>query len=310
MTWGVWAVFCLARRLRGDLYHFHDPELMPVGVLLKLTTRARLIYDVHENYPSNIRSKEWIPRPLRRVIAWAAGRAEWVTASLVDGIVTVAEHIAQRFPPGKTELVRNYPALAMTVNSAEDNRRYEGNYTLVYTGGFTDHRGVTQIVQALSHVKAPEARLTLLGKTFHQRVAAAVQKMPGFALVDYLGQVPYEAVYRHMRTAAVGLICNQPVYGYELAQPNKLFEYMSAGLPVIASNFELWKEIVEGNQCGLTVDPTRPGQIAEAVDYLLCHPELRRQMGANARQAVQEKYNWDRESQKLISLYQRVLREC
>jgi len=114
-------------------------------------------------------------------------------------------------------------------------------------------------------------------------------------------------MYQHLNAAAVGLVCNQPRYGYDLAQPNKLFEYLSVGLPVIASNFDLWKEIVEGGDCGLAVDPPSPQPIAGALDYLLGHPGVRRRMGQNARRASHEKYNWERESAQLLNLYQEVL---
>jgi glycosyltransferase involved in cell wall biosynthesis len=82
---------------------------------------------------------------------------------------------------------------------------------------------------------------------------------------------------------------------------------MAAGLPVIASNFPLWKEIVEGNKCGLTVDPLNPKEIAQAIEYLIEHPELRQEMGENGRRAVIEKYNWEQEAEKLLALYQRLL---
>jgi glycosyltransferase involved in cell wall biosynthesis len=197
----------------------------------------------------------------------------------------------------------------MMALSPDDQRAYEGNYTLIYTGGFTDYRGLYEIVQALDHVKTPQARLTLLGRTIHPHTAQVIQSTPGYRRVDYLDHVPFETMYHHLNSAAVGLVCNQPRHGYDLAQPNKLFEYMSAGLPVIASHFELWKEIVEGNECGMTVDPTDPRQIAEAIDYLLAHPELRRTMGANARRAVQERYNWEHEGRKLVDFYHRILKQ-
>lgn len=309
MTRGVWTVYRAACRLQADLYHFHEPELVPVGILLKLTTRARVVYDVHENYARKVQAKEWLPRPLRGIVSWGIRLFEDVAAALVDGVVTATEHIAVRFPPAKTQVVKNYALLSMTALSSDNQRTYEGNHTLIYTGGLASHKGIYQIIQALAYVQTPQVELIVLGG--HDReTAEAIQQLPGWSRVHYYGRVPYETIYRYLHSAAVGLVCNQPVHDYDLAQPNKLFEYMAAGLPVIASNFDLWKEIFEGNECGVTVDPTSPEQIAKAIDYLLSHPEIRRKMGDNARRAVQEKYNWERESLKLLSLYREVLHQC
>jgi glycosyltransferase involved in cell wall biosynthesis len=305
-----WRIVRTALRQRADVYHFHDPELLLVGILLKLITRACVVYDVHENYPRQIWGREWLPRPLRGITSWGVRLSEGVAAILVDGIVAATEHIAARFPAAKTRVVKNYPLLAMMALSPDDQRTYEGNHTLIYTGGLSDHRGIYQIVQALAYVKTSQARLTLLGGRIDHRTAQAVRETPGFQQVDYHGHVSHKAVFRYLNSAAVGLVCNQPQYDYDFAQPTKLFEYMCAGLPVIASNFHLWKEIVEGNECGVTVDSTDPRQIARAIDYLLGHPEIRRTMGENARRAIREKYNWERESLKLLKLYREVLRQC
>lgn len=310
LTRGIWGVYHKARQLQADLYHFHDPELLPVGLLLKLTTPAAVIYDVHENYPENVRAKEWLPSWVRAATSSSVAWLEQVTARRVDGIVTVTGYIARRFPPFKTRVIRNYPSLSELRPLLDQQRSYEGNHTLIYTGGLTDHRGAKQIVQALEHVENPKVKLVLLGGHVHRDTETAIRESPGWSRVDYRGQVPFEAMYRCLQSAAIGLVCNQPVYSYDQALPNKLFEYMSAGLPVIASDFELWKEIIEGNECGVAVDPTSPQEIARAVDYLLEQPELRRRMGRNARRAVQQKYNWEHESPALRQLYREVLNPC
>ncbi|HHS98083.1 MAG TPA: glycosyltransferase WbuB [Chloroflexi bacterium] len=307
MGWGAWVAGWIVHRLRGDLYHFHDPELLPVGLLLKRSTSAPVIYDVHEDYPRLFAAKEWLPRSLRGGAARLVERLEKRACRRLDGFVAATETIARRFPPDKTRVVRNYPSLSVTQWVSEDRRRYEGNYTLIYTGGWTVYRGVYQIVQALGYVTVPQARLVLLGSMSSPRLAEAARELPGYERVEYLGKVPYREMYRYLNEAAVGLVCNQPVHGYQFALPNKLFEYMAAGLPVIASNFDLWREIVEGNECGVTVDPTSPRRIAEAIDDLLNRPDARRVMGRNARQAIRDKYNWEQESRKLVGLYEEVL---
>jgi glycosyltransferase involved in cell wall biosynthesis len=149
--------------------------------------------------------------------------------------------------------------------------------------------------------------LTLLGPLIDPHVQENAKLLPGYAKVDYHGTVPFSDVLTHLSASAVGLVCNQPEHDYDKAQPNKLFEYMAAGLPVVASNFPSWREIVEGHQCGLTVDPAQPREIAQAIDTLLQNPRLRAEMGRNGRDAAIQDYNWDSESKKLIDLYKEIL---
>jgi len=104
-----------------------------------------------------------------------------------------------------------------------------------------------------------------------------------------------------------GLVLYHPVPNHTDAQPNKLFEYMSAGIPVISSNFPLWKEIVEGHQCGICVDPLKPDEIAKAIQWILDNPEKAKKMGENGRRAVEEKYNHTVEEKKLLTLYKLLL---
>lgn len=307
MVKGTWAAYRAAHRMQADLYHFHDPELLPVGVLLKLTTDGRVIYDVHENHTQKILSREWLPRPLRRLASLGTNLVERASVPFFDGIVTVTENIAAQFSHPRTVVVKNYPLLEKLAPEGGDQQDRRDDHTLLYTGGLTRYRGIAQVIQAMSLVQTPEAELVILGRSEDSEFETQMRELPGFRRVDYRGSVSFEEVYRQMRSAAIGFVCNQPGYDYGLAQPNKLFEYMSAGLPVIASNFDLWREVVEGNECGLTVDPTSPQGIAEAVDYLLGRPELRRTMGRNGRRAVLEKYNWDKESRKLLRLYQELL---
>jgi glycosyltransferase involved in cell wall biosynthesis len=306
-TRGLWSVYWLARHLQADLYHFHDPELLPVGILLKLTTPARLVYDVHENHSKKIQAREWLPRPLRKAASWLMTVMEKAAIPLMDGVVAVTMHISSKFPPDKTRVVRNYPLLSMMALSTDGQRVYEDNHTLIYTGGLSNHRGIYQIVQALNYVKTPNVVLIILGGLQDRETAVPIKELPGWNQVNYYGQVPYGKVSEYLNMAAIGLVCSQPVYDYDKALPNKLFEYMAAGLPVITSNFALWKEVVEGNQCGVTVDSTQPEDIAQAIDNLLAHPENRRTMGANAQRAIREKYHWEHESMKLLNLYKEIL---
>ena len=126
----------------------------------------------------------------------------------------------------------------------------------------------------------------------------------GFEKVDYHGFVDYKLLSGYYMQADVGIVNFLPDPNHINAMPNKLFEYMAAGLPIISSNFPLWKGIVEGNQCGITVNPLKPEDIAKAIVCFHNNPKLRKKMGKNGRQSVIEKYNWDKENKKLFQVYE------
>lgn len=301
--------FRVALKQRADVYHLHDPELLPVGLLLKLCTKAKIIYDTHEDVAENILMKEWLPAILRRPISLGFGLFEQLAARFVDRIVGATEAIAAHFSQSKTIAVRNYPLLSYFNEKGRDRDcARKDSYTLIYAGVLTKERGVSELIRSLELVdKKFAVRLKLLGRFDPPAFEEEVRSLEGWANVDYLGLVPYQEVIVHLRDADIGVVLFHDVPNHPESMPNKLFEYMAAGLPVIASNFPLWKEIVEGNECGLTVDPLNPQEIAQAIEYLLDHPELRQKMGENGRRAVLEKYNWENEAKKLLALYQELL---
>ncbi len=303
---GTWRVFRLALRQKADVYHFHDPELLPVGLLLKLMTKGKVIYDVHEDYRGTILTKHWLALPLRKPVAQLFNSLEKWAASRLDYTIAATDDISAKFASiGRVTAIRNYPTLGVIEANV---RHVAGEPTLVYAGGLTQTRGISEIVQAMAHLNsARKAKLVLYGKFEPAGYQEVVQALRGSDRVEYQGWVKPEELWQKLAQASIGIVCLHHVSQYTVALPTKLFEYMAVGLPVIASNFPLWKEIVEGNNCGLTVNPLDPEEIARAIEYLLDHPEESREMGENGRRAVAEKYNWEKESQRLLALYQELL---
>ena len=303
----TWRAFHLALYRRADVYHFQDQELLPIGVLLKLLTRAKVIYDVHEDVPQQILTKYWIPALLRRPVAAVFNAVEKLLARAVDAVVVATEGIAERFAQFKPVVVHNYPHLKMLPNPSTRHREGEEK-VVVYVGGISKPRGAIEMVRALEYLNpAWDVRLDLIGRFEPPELEQEFQSLPGYQQVRFWGWMRPEDVYAHLAKADIGLVCLHPVLRFMVAWPVKLFEYMAAGLPVVASNFPLWKEIVEGNRCGITVDPLDPKAIAQAIEYLLTHPEEARQMGKNGRRAVKERYNWEREGENLLKLYGELL---
>jgi len=303
----TWRAFRLALREKADIYHFHDPELLLIGVLLKLFTRGRVIYDVHEDLPKQILNKQWIPLFLRRITAGCAKLTEMVCSGLVDRIVVATPAIARRFLKSRTVLVQNFPKMGELVG--DKTTAYKKRpHVAVYVGGISRIRGLEEMVRAVGLLPDKAGvRLVLAGSFSPPELENDVQQLTGWKQVDYLGWQSREGVKKLLSEARVGLVLFHPAPNHIEAQPNKLFEYMSAGIPVVASDFPLWREIVKGADCGLLVDPLKPEDIASAIYWLLQHPEEAQAMGERGRKAVIERYNWNNESQKLLQMYRELL---
>jgi len=229
-------------------------------------------------------------------------------ASLIfDGIVAATPAIAKRFPAGKTVIVQNFPILNELVSP--DPTPYQNRPAkIIYVGGITVIRGIREMVQAMSLVpESLNARLVLVGAFSPPSLEAEVRGLPGWDRIEFVGWQDRASVARLLGEARAGLVLFHPEPNHLEAQPNKLFEYMSAGLPVIASDFPLWREIVEKERCGLLVDPLDPAAIAKVIQWILEHPEEAEAMGRRGQKAVFERYNWDTEAAKLIALYRRLI---
>lgn len=299
----------LALKQKAVIFHFHDPELLPVGLILKLVTRKKVIYDVHEDYPQSIRAKYWVSKYVRSLISIIIDKIEKFVSNSVDTTITVTDAIESRFKKEKTIQIRNYPLLDMI--NLESRKSFSENYVkLIYVGGLSKDRGIIEVVKSLELIDASiKVEMVLLGKFFELDTEKMVKKLDGFKKVKYKGWVSRNKVYEELHTSDIGIVCLHSNDRYEFSLPVKLFEYMSAGLPVIASNFAVWSQIIKENECGIMVDPLNPDEIARAIEYLAKNPELRRKMGENAKKAVIEKYNWEEESKKLISLYDKLCRD-
>lgn len=308
MTRTVWAVYRAALTENAEVYHFHDYELIPIGILLKLFGK-QVIYDIHENLPHRIMGdyNNKIPRWLRIILANVAQFIEVMSVRFFDGAVAATPAIAKRFPPQKTELVQNFPLLDELLPDA-DVPFSEHTPLVVYAGEITTFRGICKMISAMDLL--PEqlgASMILLGRFSPPELEEEVKQIPGWEKVQYLGWKTRDVLMPLVAKAHVGLVLFHPIPNHIEAQPNKLFEYMSMNIPVVASDFPLWRKIVGEINCGLLVDPLDSKAIAKAIQWLLEHLGEAKAMGKRGQEAVLKQYNWGHESQKLLNFYKEVM---
>ena len=178
-----------------------------------------------------------------------------------------------------------------------------------YIGAISLLRGAREMVEALGRVNPNEpVRLRLAGVFQPAALQAEIETMPNWAQVEFLGWAGRRQTAELLGGVRAGLATLRPTQKYQDAYPVKMFEYMAAGLPVIASDFPLWRRLMErGGKCGILVNPQDPQAIAQAMQWILEHPAEAEEMGRRGREAARQHYNWEREAEKLIALYQDLL---
>lgn len=297
----------IAWRLKADIYHYHDPELFGIGLILSLLGR-KVVYDVHEDLPNDILHKPWIRPRLRNHVARACAFIESVAARRFTACVCTTQTILSRFESAGGRdviLLRNYPVLGNQESVLEKSSITSKDVVrLCYAGGVAGPRGWREMIELAG---ATKTRLCLMGPLRGVTIDE-LEATPGWKYVDYLGMLTKEEVEReYCRQPAIGLVILLPGYGYDEALPIKLFEYMQFGLPVLCSHFPLWQSIVNDDDCGIAVDPEDMSALCAAVMELKSDSDRMRSMAARGRQAVLEKYSWDAERSSLLDLYARLL---
>jgi len=302
MLFGTFEALRYAIKERACIYHFHDPELIPTGIALKILGK-KVIYDVHENTSQQMLNKEYIGGMFKRQIAsMAVGFAERISKVVFDVIVAARPDIAEHWNSKKVRLVINAAAIE-TIDNIDEVSIDKPKPVIIYAGGLTRIRGIKQLIKAMELVES-RAELWLLGKWGNDAFRQECEGLEGWKYTRYMGYMAVDDVFAHMKKSDIGVVPFLPVPNHLTTLPNKPFEYMSCRLPVIMSNFLYWREVF--GEKVLFADPESPREIAKQINRLLNDPQLRSTFGENGRKLVEDKYSWETEVTKLIETYNQL----
>jgi len=306
IAWVVPRVYLTARALRADLYHFHDPELLPVGWLLRVGGAA-VVYDAHEDLPRDIDSKPWIPKSARRWVARVVDCVEVFLSRRMSAVVAATPTICDRFSSAGccAVTVRNYPISAEFVSGPHKDFGCDTRRSVGYVGGISAIRGSEIMVRAAGMAGV---NLILAGRVSEDE-RQSLEACGAASQVCFKGCLGRSEVAEMLDECFAGLVVLQPTQAYRDSLPIKLFEYMAAGIPVIASNFESWQRLLADVGCGVTVDPTDPFAVATAIRELDSNRARAQEMGLRGREAFLSRFSWALEEPRLIELYQSLLGE-
>jgi glycosyltransferase involved in cell wall biosynthesis len=293
-------------RERADIYHFHDPDLLFVGLVLRVLTGRPVIYDRHEHYPEMILDRDWLPRLLRPFVSKVFDLFERVATKALSAMIVADENMLPRLPDAT--LLQNFPLRQVFDTLPELSRQPR---RLVLAGSLSQARGIWVLLDMMAILKDHDVELLLVGRFDSPETRREFERRIGErGLSDAIccaGQVPHPQVKSYLLQSGIGLVTFLAIPQYQRTFATKLFEYMACGLPVVASDVAPSRKIVTAAGCGVLVEADDPQAYADAVLYLLENPGEAQRMGRNGRRAFLEKYNWEAEEGKLLRLYQILL---
>ena len=301
MTLTVNLIYKKAISLDADIYHLHDPELIRIG--LKLIKKGKkVIFDAHEDVGATILNKNYIMPLFRKTIYNIYIKYEKFALKKFSGLIAATDHIKKKLIKinPNTVTICNYPIVDELINYNKKirNKKIE----ICFIGTINRARGILELIRSLKIVKY-DVCLNLAGDFTDEKFYEELKHEPGWKNVNFLGYLNREEIKDILDRSLIGVVNYFPTPNDRYALPIKMFEYMIAGLPIIASDFEEFKLIFDEIKCGLNVDPKDPNKVALAIDYLIENPVQRLVMGKNGKKAILDKYNWDIEKIKLVKFY-------
>jgi len=303
-----WQVYKTAVAEDADLYHIQNElELLFWGQMLRLKGN-KVIYDMHENLLKSIPTKPWINPLFRPLVVFICMILERILMRKIPVIFAENSYI-KHYPWVKKNItVLNMP---LTSQLMQINETKYSKPTLGYIGGVTPERGSIVTLDALKILKSKGYAVDweCIGPTdnAHRKEIGNIIKRYGLEGVRLRGYLLPSEGWPVIARCHIGLALLKPIPNYYESYPTKLFEYMALGLPVITSNFPLYRQVVEKERCGICVDPESPEETAQAVQYLLDHQDEAETMGRRGQIAAIEKYNWELEQKKLLHFYDSLL---
>ena len=294
--------------LRPRLVHVYVPELIPFAYVFRLMG-AKVIYEVQENLHKKIHRKE-INRGyfLEKAFRWfdQLAREHFYFIFTEHAYLSTYPQLAKPHV-----VIYNYPLLSFLKPFVTPYSPNQQRPSLFHIGLLSFDRAIDTLIDSLAQLQIthPCFIVHLFGRrTF---TTDKLEKLPAYGLVRnqlcFYGYTDQRAAFPYAAGATAGLALLKPVGDYPESYTTKLFEYMALGLPIVTSDFPLYRGIVDQYKCGFCISPYDPVQMADALAYLIEHPDEARSMGQRGQRAVEQFYNWTSEAEKLICFYEQVL---
>ncbi len=308
MTEGIQRVYELSISQDADIYHLHDPELLTIALKLKRQGK-KVIFDSHEFYREQIKSRDYIPLVVRPLVSESYHVYETYVCQRIDGVIVPALYDGKETFGGRARRVayiNNYPKSSEYEGVSLPD--YSARKNVCYSGGITENRGITNLVAA---GKAARVKIILAGSFSSPAYEKKILEESMLGGIEYVGYIDKrEEMFGLYACCAVGagLLIDDGQYGKMGNLPTKVYEYMAMAMPVLISDFPYNRRLIEKYHFGLVADPNNVGDIASKIKWLFEHPKEAEEMGKNGKRLLKEQFSWDMAERELLRIYQDVER--
>lgn len=300
-----WEIFFKCLPIKNAVFHIHDSELLLMGIILKILGR-KVIYDAHEDTPLQLKYQHWIPDYLKGIYIKYYHLLEKISGYLFDHIIIAEPVIGKYFPKSKTSLLRNFPHFKRFQNLSNEDY-FERDPSICYIGLISEVRGINVMKEAFELCLKSTTELNFyLGGKFAP--PSLKERVLNNSNITFLSWLSFDELLVYLSKSRIGLIIPQPNERYNTNFPVKLFEYMAAGIPMIASKYGQAPYFINQANCGIIVDPLNAEEVSNAILYLLNNENEAKKMGDRGRQLIASKYNWENEEKELIKIYEKIFR--
>ncbi len=301
-----WKTYRMCWNIHGDIYHFHDPEFMPWAWLLAVKN-CTVVYDMHENVPAALLKKEYLGKVGRIIITTLFRLLEKICLNKFY-IIFAESSYASSYPFRKDAvLVRNFPRLEMLASISVPKRK---EFSIVYLGAIIAERGCFLILEAAEELRRRGYPVTciFIGPDGNNNQEAFPFQVAATKGAKWYGKLPPEEAWRVVASCHLGLAPFLPMANLVDSYPTKVFEYMALGLPSIVSDFPLYRELIDNGTCGIAILPGSKVSLADAIQHYICDWPLLVRTSETCRSIAFAKYTWTTEADKLLNLYEKILK--
>lgn len=298
-----------AIEIKADIYHFHDPDLLPhILKIKKRIPQAKVVFDIHENYQA--RFSQWgLPVFLGKIYQ----RYQLRKMNLLDGFATTTETMMSLFSnvrkPGV--VIRNSVDV-YRLSHVDLANIQPFDIPTIYTSGSQSHsRLVLQCVQSMRHIsKDLNFRMMFAGRYspgIREELKEQAEKDGTGQLLQLEGMLPWDENFSRTAKAFCGCVFYENNQNNQVTLPNRIYEYMFSGIPIVVSDYPELRNIVEKAKCGLIVPSDKPEDMAKAFEFLLQNPEKAKAMGRNGRKAIFEDFGYHVDIKNTLEFYNQIL---